>query len=92
MLYAVELVVLHHELDDSLVSSYSVHDWLEVTLELVAREVNFSEVVILSDERFADDIGRLVAHALIFEAKAVFSLCQSHLSDESFRLLVRLAR
>jgi hypothetical protein len=92
MLHSIELIVLHHELHDSLVSSDSVHNRLEIALELVAREINFSEVVVLADERLADDVGRLVAHALVLEAQAVLSLGQCHLRDESFSLLVRFAR
>lgn len=92
MVCSIELIILHDELDQPLVPPDTVHNWFEVALELIAREVDLLELVVVTDECLANDAGRLIAHALIPERESVFSLCQSHLSDESLLLLIGLAR
>ena len=86
-----ELVVLHDQLDQSLILLDTIHDWLEIALELITRQVDLSEFVIVTDQGFSNDICRLVPHTLVSEGKAILSLGQSHLSNESLLLLIRLA-
>ena len=90
--YTIQLIVFHHELDYSLISSDTIYNWLEVALELIAWKINLAEIVVLADQCFADNVCGLVTHTLVLEAEAILSLSQSHLCDKSFSLLVRLAR
>lgn len=83
MFDTAQLVVFHDKLDQPLVLPYTLHDWLEVALELIARKINLSQLIVGADERLSDDIGRLEAHALISKGQSIFPLSQRHLSDES---------
>ena len=82
------MIVLHDQRNDSLVALNSAYDFFEVVLQLVARQIKFLKVRVLSNEVLADDGGGSTRHALVVQIDAVVALVHLHLSHEPQLLLV----
>jgi len=67
VLSTTQLIILHDQLDQPLVLPDAIYYCLEIALELVAGQIDLLKVVIVANESFTDDIGRLEAHSLISE-------------------------
>ena len=92
VLSTLQLIVAHHELDEAIVLLDTMHDLLEVRLQLIVRQVDLGEVCVAGQDLLADHDGGLVAHALVTQRDTIVSLMQLHLSGETLQLLLRLAR
>jgi hypothetical protein len=74
-----QLVVAHRERDEPLVGAQTLHNRLEICLQLVAGQVNASEVLVRGNDVLANDRGGLEAQALVPETQFVIALVKLHL-------------
>lgn len=75
-------------MDDAVVVHEAVDDDLEICLQLVRRQVDSSQVVVVRDDALRHHLSRLVPKALVFEAEFVVSLVKLHLRHKALQLLV----
>ena len=85
---SIDLIVSHYQCYKPIVLANAFHYLFEISLELVVRQIDFHDVFVVLEQSFADHDGRLVSHALIFEAQFVISLVQLHLGHKSLLLLI----
>ena len=57
MFDSTQLIVFHDELDQPLVLPNTLHDWLEVALELIAGKIDLSQFIIGANKRSSDNNG-----------------------------------
>ena len=62
-----QLIVANGKSDDPCVGSQTAHDGLEVSLQLIARQVEPLQVLVAGDDLPSEDSSRLTAHTLVFE-------------------------